>query len=251
MNKYKNMLVGKGFPFAIEEAFKEIRTNMLYTARDVKCPIYALTSGLAHEGKSIVAANLASSFAKLGKRVLLLDADLRNPTLHHIFSCDRSLGVSEIAAGICKEPLSAVLHTEIEGLDLIPAGHIPPNPAELLATTAFEEFLKSMQDCYDAIFIDFPPVGVVVDALIPAELITGYAVVVYAGLADRHAVSETLTSMKAVDAKVLGFILNGIDPKEGGYSRRDRKYRYKYSYKYGFYPGASASQDKMINDSQS
>ncbi len=234
MNKYANMLIGQDAPFAIGEAFKEIRTNMLYTARDIKCPVYAVTSGYAHEGKSVVVANLAASFANLGKRVLLIDADLRNPALHKIFSCDRSHGISEIAAAICEDEHTAILHTSVEGLDLVPAGHIPPNPTELLSSPHFANFIHNMQEEYDAIFVDFPPAGVVVDPLIPATLITGYAIVVRAGVSDRRAVADAITSLKGVGAKLLGIILNAIDPKEGSYGRGDGKYRYRYHYNYSY-----------------
>lgn len=233
MNQYKNVLTNSKTPFAIVEAYKEIRTNMLYTARGIKCPIYAVTSAFAHAGKSVTVANLASSFADLGKHVLLIDADLRNPVQDKIFSLDRSIGVSEIAAGICEEYEGAVVKTHIEGLDLIPAGHIPPNPSELLATSHFEAFLRAAQEHYDAIFIDFPPAGVVVDALMPAHLITGYAVVVRSGLDDRRAVSSLLSSLSGVGAKVIGFIMNGVDPKLGGVCERGRA-MYKYYNHYAY-----------------
>ena len=234
MNGYKNRLVGPATPFAITEAFKEIRTNMLYTARDVVCPVYAVTSAFAHAGKSVVIANIAASFAGLGKRVLLVDADLRNPALHKILSCDRSSGLSEIAAGLTENPETAILKTAVAGVDFLPAGHIPPNPSELLASVQFETFIHAMQEKYDAIFIDFPPAGVVIDALIPASLITGYAVVVRAGLSDRRAVADVLSAMEGVGANILGFILNDVDPKEGSYGKGSNKYKYRYKYNYSY-----------------
>ena len=227
MNEYKSMLVGPESPFAIGEAFKEIRTNMLYTARGIQCPIYAVTSDFAHTGKTVVSANLAASFAGLGKRVLLVDADLRNPAQHKVFGLHRSPGLSEVAAGLCTDYDSVVVPTGVEGLDLVPAGHIPPNPTELLSSSAFEAFIRAMQDKYDALFLDFPPACVVVDALIPASIITG--------LSDRRAVSDALSALSGVGAKVLGVVLNGVDPKEGGYGSSGRskyKYRYKYNYSY-------------------
>lgn len=234
MNSYKNMLVNANTPFAIGEAFKEIRTNMLYTARDVRCPVYAVTSAFAHAGKSVVTANLAASFAGLGKRVLILDADLRNPAQQKIFGTDRSLGVSEIAAGICLDADAAILSTGIPGLSLIPAGHLPPNPAELLATQQFADFIHAMQERYDAIFLDFPPAGVVVDAMIPAHLVTGYTIVVRSGLSDRRAVAGVLSSMRGVGAKVLGLVLNDVDLKEGSYGRSGNRYKYRYNYNYSY-----------------
>ena len=234
MNRYKNALTTEKTPFAIVEAYKEIRTNMLYTARSVKCPIYAITSAFAHAGKSVTTANLASSFSDLGKRVLIVDADLRNPVQDKIFSVDRSVGVSEIAAGICEDYTAAVIKTHIAGLDLIPAGHIPPNPSELLANANFERFLRAAQEQYDAIFIDFPPAGVVVDPLIPANLVTGYAVVVRSGLDDRRAIASLLSSLNGVGAKVIGFIMNGVDSKVGrAYDGGRSLYKYYNHYAYG------------------
>ena len=246
MKNYKNALVGPNTPFAIGEAFKEIRTNMLYTARDVKCPVYAITSAFAHEGKSVLLANLAASFAKLGKHVLLIDADLRNPAQHKIFCLDRSVGISEIMAGICEDPSSAVLATSIEGLDVIPSGHIPPNPTELLSGARFESLVVTMQEKYDAIFIDFPPSGVVVDAMIPARLVTGYVIAVRSGLADRRAVADTLTALRGVGATILGLVLNDVDLKHGGYGRAKRaKYSYRYRYNYAYtHPTAEKNGDK-------
>ena len=234
MSRYRNALVGPNTPFAVVEAYKEIRTNMLYTARDLKCPIYAVTSATAGAGKSVTVANLASSFADLGKRVLLIDADLRNPVQDKIFSFDRSVGVSEIAAGLCEDVNSAIQKTGVAGLDLVPAGHIPPNPSELLASERFTAFLRDAQERYDAIFIDFPPAGVVVDALIPADLITGYAVVVRAGHDDRRAISSLLSSLNGVGAKVIGFVMNAVDPKVGRmYDGRRSAYKYRGYYAYG------------------
>ncbi len=234
MSRYKNVLVGPNTPFSIGEAFKEIRTNMLYTARDVKCPVYAITSAFAHAGKSVLIANIAASFAELGKRAILIDADMRNPAQHKIFGSERTNGLSEITAGIITDYDKAILSTVIPGLDLIPAGHIPPNPSELLATPAFEALILAMQQRYDAIFIDFPPVGVVVDPLIPTALVTGYVVAVRSRLDDRRAVAEALASLSGVDAKVLGFVLNDVDPKVGGYGRDKGKYKYRYRYNYAY-----------------
>ena len=231
---YKNMLVGPNTPFAIGEAFKEIRTNMLYTARDVKCPVYAITSAFAHAGKSVLIANIAASFAELGKRSLLIDADMHNPAQHKIFRTGRTGGLSEIAAGIVTEYDAAILATGTPGFDLLPAGHIPPNPSELLSSVNFEKLILAMQEKYDAIFLDFPPVGVVVDALIPTSLITGYVLAVRSRMDDRRAVGEALASLSGVGAKVLGFILNDVDPKVGGYGRDKGKYKYRYKYNYAY-----------------
>lgn len=237
MNQYSRMLTNPDTPFAITESFKEIRTNMLYTARDVACPIYAVTSCFAHAGKSIVIANLARSFSELGKRVLLIDCDLRSPVQHKAFQKDRSFGVSELAAGISNDIDKAILHTAYDRLDLLPSGHIPPNPAELLASENFANLLKAVQERYDSIFIDFPPAGVVVDALVPANLITGYVLIVRSGADVRKGVSSLVSSLNSVGAKILGFVLNDTNPKLSSYYGKGDRYKYKkryrsYSYAY-------------------
>ncbi len=229
---YKKALLGSETPFSVTEAFKEVRTNLLYTARDERCPVYGITSAFAHSGKSVCCANLAVSFAQLGKRVLLIDCDLRNPIQHRIFEKDRSFGVSELLAGIEKDFENAIKSVEkYPGLDVLLSGHIPPNPSELLASEHFSQLLERLKECYDCIFIDFPPGGLVVDALIPSRLLTGYVVVVRAGLDDKRALGQLISSMKRVDAKLLGLLLNDVNPKENGYYTRPRRhYRYDYQY---------------------
>ncbi len=231
---YQKVLLDAQTPFAIAEAFKEIRTNMLYTAREVRCPVYAVTSAFAHAGKSVLVANLALSFAELGKRVLLMDCDLRNPVQHKIFGVPRSFGISELAAGMSEEVEKAILPTENERLQLIPSGHIPPNPAELLSSSHFEKLIRGMQERYDFIFLDFPPTGVVVDALVPARLVTGYALVVRSGADDKRALGQAITSMKNVDANLIGFILNDVNPKSNAYYGSLDRHRYRGGYRYHY-----------------
>ncbi len=244
VTNYKRTLIGSDTPFAIVEAFKEIRTNLLYTARDEKCPVYAITSAMANAGKSVVASNLALTFSQLGKRVLLIDCDMRNPSQHKIFGLDRSFGLSELAAGISSDFDTAIHRVPGQEFDVILSGHIPPNPAELLASANFENLLKQLKERYDCIFLDFPPAGVVVDSLIQASLFTGYAFVVRSGMDDRRATAATLAAMKKVGANILGFILNDVNPKTSSYygKHRNYRYRYKYRYRYDYSYGATPKQ---------
>ncbi len=234
MSQYKNALVTDTSPFAVAEAFKEIRTKMLYTARGDKCPIYAVTSAFSHAGKSVVIANMARSFAELGKHVLLIDCDMRNPVQHKIFGLDRSAGISEVAAGLCRDDDGVILSSGCTGLEVVTAGHIPPNPTELLASENYRDFLLAMRERYDAIFLDFPPIGVVIDAVVPVELITGYAVVVRSGKDDKRGISDLLATLQRVNAKVLGFVVNDVNPKLATYRNASEKYKYKYKYRYNY-----------------
>ena len=239
MTDYKKVLVGPDTPFAIGEAFKEIRTNMLYTARDVKCPVYAITSAFAHEGKSVLLANLAAAFAGLGKRVLLIDADLRNPAQHKVFSLDRSAhGLSEALAGIDKAPLeTCVQHVEGSTLDVMICGHIPPNPSELLSSFNMQRMIEEAKERYDYILVDLPPILETSDAGVLAPLVSAYMVVARAGFSRIDAVCDAVSTMQSMHATVAGCILNDINTKsrKGYYSTYGRLGKYGAYNRYAKY----------------
>ena len=232
---YKNVLVDKSFPFAITESFKTIRTNMLYTGNNEKCPVFGVTSSDMEAGKSIFFANIAQSFAQLGKKVILLDCDLRSPVQHKIFSVANSGGMSEILAGLSGNVDKLTLHTHIENLDIIPAGHIPPNPTELLASENMKKLLDYLKERYDVVFIDLPPVNIVIDAIVPAEYITSYVVVVRCGRDKIHDISEMISLINQSKANIAGFVLNDVNPKTSGRGNYHRYYYSKYGQKkYGY-----------------
>ena len=224
---YDNILVGKRSPFALTESFKTIRTNILYTGKNETCPVYAITSASGGTGKSSIIANLAQSFAQLGKNVVLLDCDLRRPAQHKIFSVPQSTGVSEILAGIDLNIDKLAQHTLVENLDIIVSGRIPPNPAELLASDNMAKMIAHLKERYDVIFIDFPPVNIVSDSIIPTKLITGYIFTVRSAHDDVKSVSTAIESMKKVGSNIIGFVLNDVNMKVGRASYS--KYNYGYS----------------------
>ena len=228
---YEKALVSKHSPFALSESFKTIRTNLLYSGKKETCPVYAVTSSYSGSGKSVVIANLAKSFAQLGKKVALLDCDLRKPTQQKVFSVQQSAGTSEYLAGLDSSLDNLIIHTFVENLDLLTSGRIPPNPAELLSSENMETLISKLKELYDVIFIDFPPVTVVSDCIVPNHLITGYIFVVRSGYDDKPQLSAAISSMNKVGANLLGFVLNDVNPKTGGYFRS--KYRYSYKGKYG------------------
>ena len=232
---YEKALVSKRSPFALSESFKTIRTNILYTGKKEKCPVYATTSSYSGSGKSVIIANIAQSFAQLGKKVVLIDCDLRRPTQQKIFGIDNKSGASEYLAGLENNLDKLITHTFVENLDLLTSGRIPPNPAELLSNENMDELIAELKKVYDVIFIDFPPITAVSDCIIPKHLVTGYVFVVRSGYDDRPQLTAAIESMKKVDATIIGFILNDVNLKTGGYFYSKHRYYHYGKYNYGYY----------------
>ncbi|MCC8073261.1 MAG: CpsD/CapB family tyrosine-protein kinase [Clostridiales bacterium] len=220
-------------PFAVKEAYSSIRTNLLFTQQGEDCPIYVVTSPTANNGKSINSINLAVSFAQMGKRTLLIDADMRNPTIHRLFSIPVKNGLSEILAGLTDN--ITVSKTDVEDLSILTAGKIPPNPAELLSSARMDKLLEFVKQHYDCVFIDTPPVNLVTDPTAFATKATGYIIIVKAGVTDTQNTKKAVTSLTNVGANVVGFVLNDAIEANGlkyySYGRH-RGYRYKYNYIY-------------------
>ena len=225
-------LLDHNTPFAIREAFNHLRTNLMYTLNDEEgCPIFAITSADESAGKSTVMANIAISYALANKKVLLIDGDMRAPMQYRIFSMDKTLpGLSELLSGIEENAENLIFKSEADGLHLLLAGMAPPNPAELIMSHRLEQHLKAWRMEYDAIFIDFPPVGIVTDTLAVNKLVTGYIFVIRSEKSDRRKVSTALDSMEKVDAKVLGIILNDVNAKGRGRAHRKEHSHYESVY---------------------
>ena len=232
-------LLGSETPFSITEAFATLRTNLTYAVpRNSETPVFAVVSDFSGTGKSLVSANIALSFALLHKKVLLIDGDMRCPVLHNMFGVAKGQpGLSEALAGVVKDPLqSCVVSTKAEGLDLMVCGHIPPNPNELVASVQMRDLITKARETYDYIFLDMPPVCVTSDAGVLASLATGYVLVARAAYSNISTVLESVDNLEAVQANIIGFVVNDIDLKQGSryYSSRHRYTRY------GRYYGARA-----------
>lgn len=139
-------------PFVVKEAYSSIRTNLLFSQKGEDCPIFVVTSPTANNGKSINSVNMAISFAQMGKKTLLIDGDMRNPTLHRLFSIPIKNGLSEILAGLTDS--ITVSKTDVENLSILTAGKIPPNPSELLSNERTDKLLSFVKQHYDCVFID-------------------------------------------------------------------------------------------------
>ncbi len=219
-------------PFAVKEAYNAIRTNLLFTQQGEKCPIFVVTSPTANNGKTINSINLAVSFAQMGKRTLLIDADMRNPTIHRMFSISVKNGLSEILAGLTDN--ISVSKTDVENLSVLTAGKIPPNPAELLSSARMDKLLEFVKEHYDCVFIDTPPINLVTDSTIFAQKATGYIVIVKTDTTNTHDVKTTVTNIEQIDGNILGFILNDVNSEKKKYYSYYRKYNYNYSYNYNY-----------------
>lgn len=222
-------------PFVVKEAYNSIRTNLLFIQQGEKCPVFVVTSPSANNGKSINSINLAISFAQMGKRTLLIDADMRKPTLHRMFSIPVKNGLSEILAGLTDN--ITVFKTDIENLSVLTSGKIPPNPAELLSSARMDKLLAFVKEHYDCVFIDTPPVNLVTDATSFVSKTTGFIIIVKAGNTDIQEVKAAVTSLEHIGANIVGFMLNDVaTPDKNYYSRyKSRYYSGKNRYKYGYY----------------
>ena len=225
-------ILGTESPFVVKEAYSAIRTNLLFMQKGEKCPVFIVTSPTANNGKTINSINLAVSFAQMGKKTLLIDADMRNPTIHRMFSIPVKNGLSEILAGLTDN--ITVSKTEIENLSVLTGGKIPPNPAELISSSRMDKLLEFVKDHYDCVFIDTPPVNLVTDATVFAQKTTGYILIVKANVSDTADVKIAVSSLENIGGNILGFVLNDVTTGRNGYYSYYKRYGYKYKYSYGY-----------------
>lgn len=192
----------------ISEQYRTVRTNIQFSSIDKDLKSILVTSSGPEEGKSTVTANLAVAYAQQGKRILLVDADLRKPTAHYTFRLNNLVGLSNVLVGenVLEE---AADQTEIESLDVLTSGPIPPNPAELLGSRRMEALLKEALLSYDMVIFDTPPVIAVTDAQILANLVDGSILVVRSGKTEIEPAQRAKEALEPAKAKLLGTVLNG------------------------------------------
>jgi capsular exopolysaccharide synthesis family protein len=236
--KSKKGLLCENLSFAAKEAFKRLRTNIIQRFPDGDNPghIIGITSSQPTEGKSTVAINTAYSLAELGKRVLLVDADMRRSSIHEKLSIEKNPGLSDLMSG------SNDINTAIKkyqnsggtvGFDIIPGGTLPSNPSEILTSKRMHSFLKTLANAYDYIILDLPPVGVVTDAVSIAPQTDGIVYVIRENNCPRGLLADCVNQLHDAKATFLGFVMNGALEGSG------KKYGYGKGYygKYGSYYG--------------
>ena len=225
--RIEHPLINNGVPNNFVESFRAIRTNVLFSSVDDGGRSLVITSTGPGEGKSVVAANLSIALAQAGQRVLLIDADMRKPRIHTVFDRPQQPGLSNVIVGNAKAS-EAVHTTTVPGLWVLPAGLNPPNPAELLGSKRFKDFLSSLSQHFDWVLVDTPPVMAVTEASVVAHLVTGVLFVVGAEMTSRNAGQRALEQLEHVHAKFIGAVLNRVDLQHNSYYY-SQYYRREYS----------------------
>ncbi len=220
-------LISNGVPARFSEAFRTVRTNVLFSSAAEGSRSVIVTSTGPGEGKTMVASNLAIGFAQAGQRVVLLDGDMRRPRLHNVFGLRQEPGLSNVMVGTAKVS-DGLRKTSVEGLWVLPAGKIPPNPAELLGSSRFREFLASLSTHFDWVIVDTPPVMAVADASVVAHAVSGVVFVVGADMTSRHGARAALDQLETARAKFVGAVLNRVDLDRNAYYYA-QYYRKEYS----------------------
>lgn len=225
-------LVGGNISFAAAEAYKLLRTKLQFSFADEgDCRVIGVSSALTGEGKSISSVNLAYSASQLGKRVLLVDCDMRRPTLAEKLPIRKTPGLSDFLSGqIQADRLLQLcgIRDEESAFHAISAGSMPPNPMELLSSQRMQKMVTLLRQRYDYIILDLPPVGEVGDALAVAPMTDGMLLVVRQNYCDRIALSSAIRQFEFVDAKILGIVFNAIREDGSRYGKGSLRYGYKY-----------------------
>jgi polysaccharide biosynthesis transport protein len=222
-----NPLINNGVPGNFSESFRAVRTSLLFSSADTGGRSVVITSTGPGEGKTVVATNLAVALAQAGLRVLLIDADMRKPRVHIVFKRAQAPGLSNILVGNAKVSES-VGTTTVPGLWVLPAGQLPPNPAELLGSKRFRDFLASLSQHFDWVLVDTPPVMAVTDSSVVAHVVTGVVFVVGAEMTSRHAAQRAVERIESTRAKFIGAVLNRVDLQHNSYYY-SQYYRHEYS----------------------
>ncbi len=230
---------------AAAECCRTIRTNLTFMSADEPLRTMVVTSASPREGKTTVTTNLAISLAQSGKRVLMVDTDLRRPRIHRAFGVSGVRGITSVIAG--DEALeNVVAETDVPNLHILPCGPIPPNPSELLHSQKFHDLVEVALKQYDRIVFDSPPLGAVTDAAVLAPQLDAALIVVKVDSTTRDALGSALRQLRDVGANVVGGVLNDVDPRRKGYSSE-----YYYYRREGYYYSEEERSDDDDDDADS
>lgn len=229
-NKYFTLL-DKELSFQATESFKTLRTNLMFSLSTKGKKAFAVTSAVQHEGKSTMTANLAITFAQMQARVLLIDADLRQPVQQKLFKLKKKDGLSSLLAGLSS--FKQVVNEDIiPGLDVVASGPIPPNPSEMLGSDNMKRLIEELSGYYDYIILDTPPVNVVTDALTLSDSVAGMVLVAMSGVTNTEAFKQAAEAIEFAKGSVLGAVVTKVPINSG--KGKYKRYSYDYSYNYGY-----------------
>lgn len=201
----------------IAEQFRNLRTNIQFSMVDQELKSLVVTSAGPGAGKSTIAANLATTFATEDRRVLLVDADLRKPTVHQTFRLRNNEGLTTVLMQRNTELKDMIYKTHTEGLYLMTSGPIPPNPADLLSSKRMQSLKEEMEEMFDLIIFDTPPVLPVTDAQVMASQTDGTVFVIQKGIATKEEVIKAKELLEMAEANVLGAVMNRVEKSNGSY----------------------------------
>lgn len=219
----------KNLEFTAIEQYKLLRTNLYFTIpQEEKCPIIGITSAMRGGGKSTTAINLSYVLGENGHKVLLIDGDLRLPSVAMKMNIPATPGLTDLIMG--KEvDFSAFQSPELENWYIVPSGEIPPNPSELLGSARMESVLTKLKEVFDYVIVDLPPVNLVTDALSISKFITGMILVIREGYTAKKELEHCVRQLKLSNVNVLGCLINDAKSDGGSYGKYYKKYKY---YKY-------------------
>ncbi len=225
----RDLYIVKNPKSALAECARSVRTNLIFMGTDKPLNRLLLTSAGPAEGKTTTAVNLAAAMAQAGNQVLLIDTDLRKPRLHRSFGVSGEVGLTSCLVDSSRLD-DAIKSTEVVGLDILPCGPLPPNPAELLHSDRFRGLLDLLDKRYSRIILDSPPVGAVTDAAILSKWVDGSILVVQANKTTKDSVRRAYRRLYDVDANVVGAVLNDFDLESGTYGSQHYYYYQRYGY---------------------
>ncbi len=213
-NRKRQYIINEKTPFVISESYKTARTNLFFALSKCTSRAVVVTSCSPGEGKSTTCANLAITLGLTGEKTLLIDADLRKPTIHSLFALKNRTGLAETLTGKCsvRDAINAGVRTK---LDVMTAGMIPPNPSELLGSDNMYDLVSLLHDYYDYILIDSPPVNVVTDSQLLNPVAAGILFVARESVTTHSALKKAMQSIELADGHVLGVIKTGCELKSG------------------------------------
>lgn len=219
----RKQILSKYSNFDVREAYKTLRANIRFSLPGKDGGKFCITSSVSGEGKSITILNLAISFAEAGKKVLLLDGDMRRPALARLLIEKAAPGLSNVLAGL-NTPAESIRREVYPNLDILFSGDIPPNPSELLGSKEMEQLIEKLSREYDYILMDTPPINIVSDACIIGNMLDGVLYLVRQNRAEKKMVADGINQLQLSGTKLLGFIFNGVETKKRRYNAYATEY---------------------------
>ena len=232
----EEFVIDKNANFSMAEAFNALAVNLTNVIPGGDTKLVCITSAKPGEGKTTVSANVGETLAQNGAKVLLVDIDLRRPSLHKQLGIERGLGLVDVL--VCKATIDDVIvNTGTPGLDVITAGTSTPAPIRLLSSVEFDQFIEGVKGRYDWVVFDTSPVNLIADTLVVVPKTEGVVLVVDTTQTDYSNINRVLEAIKGAKGTVLGIVMNKVEQKS-------REYRSRYDYKYGGYSERVTDSDE-------